>query len=343
MVQISNEQTPRFLIAGELQRDFLVLPSGEMHLDVLGGNALYAAVGLAVWENTPPPGLVARVGVDFPLEWLEKIKSKGINPGGVHIIPQKSDSRFFCAYQDTSGQPESDPLVFFARTGHQYPKELLGFSNKTTNFDSRSQLSPDSLRQGDFPSEFLGATAAHICPIDYLSHSLLPAVLRQAGFTLITLNASSGYMKPSFLDKIPALITGLTAFLCADDDIMTLFQGRIEDLWEMVEGLASYGCEMIVLTRGERGQLVYDGSTHSRYEVPAYPVKVIDPTGAGDAFCGGFLAGYRRTFDPLQATLYGNISASLVIEGHGVFYALDALPELAQARLDALRGSARKV
>jgi sugar/nucleoside kinase (ribokinase family) len=69
----------------------------------------------------------------------------------------------------------------------------------------------------------------------------------------------------------------------------------------------------------------------------------VDPTGAGDAFCGGFLAGYRRTYDPLEAVLFGNISASLVVEGTGPFYALDALPGLAQARLDALRQSVRKI
>ncbi|WP_322808043.1 PfkB family carbohydrate kinase, partial [Thermanaerothrix sp.] len=62
-----------------------------------------------------------------------------------------------------------------------------------------------------------------------------------------------------------------------------------------------------------------------------------DPTGAGDAFCGGFLAGYRQTYDPLAAVLHGNVSASLVIEGSGPFYALEALPGLAQARLEALR------
>jgi len=70
---------------------------------------------------------------------------------------------------------------------------------------------------------------------------------------------------------------------------------------------------------------------------------VVDPTGIGDAFCGGFLAGFRHTYDPLQAVLHGNISASMVIEGHGPFYALEALPGLAQARLEALRQSVRKL
>jgi ribokinase len=111
----------------------------------------------------------------------------------------------------------------------------------------------------------------------------------------------------------------------------------------MAEEIASYGCEIVVIKRGERGQLVLDASARKRWEIPAYPVQPVDPSGAGDVFCGGFLAGYRKTYDPLQAAMHGNISASLAIEGHGPFYALGALPELAQARLGALRQYAREV
>jgi len=111
----------------------------------------------------------------------------------------------------------------------------------------------------------------------------------------------------------------------------------------MAEALAAYGCEMIVIKRGEGGQYLYDSAGRARWEVPAYPSRLVDPGGAGDAFCGGFLAGYRRSYDPLEATLYGNISASLVVEGTGPFYALDALPGLAQARLDALRQNVRRI
>ena len=49
------------------------------------------------------------------------------------------------------------------------------------------------------------------------------------------------------------------------------------------------------------------------------------------------------TYDPLQAVLYGNISASLVVEGSGPVYALDALPGLAEARLEAQRQAVRKL
>jgi sugar/nucleoside kinase (ribokinase family) len=111
----------------------------------------------------------------------------------------------------------------------------------------------------------------------------------------------------------------------------------------MAAGMAAYGCEIVVIKRGGRGQLLYDSATRSRWEVPPYPARVANLFGAGDAFCGGFLAGYRQAFDPLEAVLCGNISASLAIEGNEFYYALDAMPGLAEARLEALRQNVRKV
>jgi len=204
-------------------------------------------------------------------------------------------------------------------------------------------LTPTSLRQGDIPDHYLDASAAHLCPIDLLTHTLLPAMLRQHGFSTVTLDPSTGTMTPSNWDNIPALVIGLTAFIPAENELRALFHGRSTDLWEMMEALSGYGCELVVVKRGEQGQLLYDAVSRSRYEITAYPARISDPTGAGDAFCGGFLAGYRQTYDPVQAVLHGSVSASLVVEGNGVFYALEALPGLAQARLAALQQVVRKI
>jgi sugar/nucleoside kinase (ribokinase family) len=92
-------------------------------------------------------------------------------------------------------------------------------------------------------------------------------------------------MNSSFRDDLPALVTGLTAFFPSEEEVRALFQGRSNDLWEMAQTLASYGCEMVVIKRGERGQMLFDASSRSRWEVPAYPVQPVDPTGSGDAFC----------------------------------------------------------
>jgi sugar/nucleoside kinase (ribokinase family) len=335
--------SPRFILAGQLRREYIILPSGETRLDVPGGNVLYAGVGLGVWEPEPPPAILARVGEDYPAEWLEEFTRRGLDTRGVRCLPQPLDLRSFTAYLSRTERARDDPVAHFARVGLPFPKELLGYRDTTSALDSRTRLLPTSLRQGDIPPDYLDASAAHLCPMDYLAHSLLPAVLRQAQFTTVTLDPSPSYMNPTFWDDVPALVTGLTAFLPSEEEMRGLFQGRSNDLWQMAEALAAYGCEIIVIKRGEGGQFMYDAASRARWEVPAYPSRMVDPGGAGDAFCGGFLAGYRRTYDPLQAALYGNISASLVVEGVGPFYARYALPGLAQARLEALKQSVRRL
>jgi sugar/nucleoside kinase (ribokinase family) len=334
---------PRYLVAGRLTRDYILFPSAEPLLDVPGGNALYASVGLAIWEPDPPPALVARVGEDYPQEWLETFARCGLDMRGVRVLPDAIDVRTFTAFLDRTRRVSDDPVPHFARLGLPFPKALLGYRTNSSQVDSRTRLLPTSLRQSDLPADLMDANAAHLCPLDYLTHSLLPAALRQAQFTTVTLDPSAGYMNPTFWGDIPALLTGLTAFLPSEEELRSLFQGKSADLWQMAEALTAYGCETVVVKCGERGQLLYDAATHSRWEVPPYPARLVNPIGAGDAFCGGFLAGYRRTYDPLQAVLYGNISASLVVEGHLPTYALDALPGLPEARLEALRGSVRKV
>jgi sugar/nucleoside kinase (ribokinase family) len=211
------------------------------------------------------------------------------------------------------------------------------------DIDSRTEFSPISIRSGDIPDEYKTATVAHLCPIDYITHNNLPEALRQIGITSITLDPAPGYMVPNFWNDVPALTTGLSAFLPAEEDLRRLFKGQTEDLWEMADHIAAYGCEIIVIKRGVRGQLVLDAGAKKRWEIPAYDSRLENPTGVGDAFCGGFLAGYRHSYDPVEATLHGNISAAIVSEGVGVFFALDVLPGLAWARLGHHRQSVRRL
>ncbi len=301
-------------------------------------------MGLAIWEPEPPPAVVARVGEDYPQRWLENFSRCGLDIRGVQILPDAIDLRFFTAIINRNTLVHEDPVAHFARRGLAFPKALLGYQPVSgAGLDSRTQISPISLRRSDIPEIYMEANGVHLCPLDYLTHSLLPALLRQAQINNITLDPSPGYMNPTYWGDIPALLTGLTAFLPSEEEIRLLFQNRSSDLWEMAEALSVYGCEIIVIKRGEKGQLVYDAATRTRWEVPPYPARIVNPIGAGDAFGGGFLAGYRRTYDPLEAALFGNISASLVVEGDLATYALEAMPGLHLARLELLRQLVRKV
>jgi sugar/nucleoside kinase (ribokinase family) len=340
---MAESSTLRSIFIGQLRRDFCFLPDDQMVLDAPGGNSLYASVGYLTWEVDPAPGIVARVGEDYPQLWLDRIARHGIDVSGVKVLPDALDLRSFFVYRDRYTRVIDDPVPHFARLGIPFPKALLGYRSIQESLDSRNQLSLTSLRQGDIPENYLDAQYAHLCPIDYLTHTLIPAVLRQAGFTTVTLDPSPGYMTPIFWEDIPALITGLTAFLPAEEELVKLFHGRSTDVWEMMAAVAAFGCEFVVVKRGASGQLLLDASTNARWEIPAYPSRLRNPNGAGDAFCGGFLAGYLKTYDPLQAVMYGNISAALVVEGNDPFFALDVLPGLPQARLEALREMVRKI
>lgn len=330
----------RFLIAGELKREFILTPAGKAILDAPGGNLLYAAAGVSVWEQGI--GLLSRAGESYPREWLDLIEHNGFDRRGIHVTADVLDQRSFFAHVDFDTCMTDNPVSHFARLGLPFPKELLGFSSQTAAQDNRSSPTPFTIRLNDLPTDYLDASAAHLCPMDFLSHSLLPSALRQGNVTTITLDPAPGYMNPTFWNDIPGLLKGISAFLPSEDQLLSLFQGKTTDAWEMAEALAAYGCDIIVIKRGMRGQILYDRTNHSRWNIPAYPARAIDPTGAGNAFCGGFLAGYHSTYDPLEGVLAGNISASLAIEGSGPFYLLDALPGLAKARLEALRPMVRK-
>lgn len=330
----------RFLITGRLTREYTILPSGETLEDVPGGALLYAAAGLAVWDRGI--GLIGRIGKDFPIGWIDKMQRCGFDCRGIRRLDEAIDQRHFAAYPDPETSIVDNPVSQYSRLGLPFPKSLLGYTPPGPQVDSRTRPILTTVRQNDLPTDYLDATAAHICPLDFLSHILLPPTLHTGHINTITLDPGAGYMNPTYWDDMPVILHGLTGFLCSEEKLRTLFQGRSNDLWEMAETIAGMGCEIVVVKRGASGQYVYERPTRARWMIPAYPATIRNRTGAGDAFCGGFLAGLRAAYDPLQAALQGNISSSFVFEGTHPFYALDILPGLAQARLGALRDMVRR-
>jgi len=302
---------------------------------------LYAAAGTRLWVDSV--SLLARVGEDFPNDWLRSFQQKGLDIRGIKIVPASMDLRSFMVYTDERNFQRSNPVSHFARLGLPFPKGLLGYQPPQNEQDSRTRANPDSPKLSDIPADYRVAKAAHLAPLDLLTHSQLATAFRHGGVPYVTIDPDPGYMNANYLNDLRSLLQGVTAFLPSEDEIRNLFWGRTHDLWEMAETLASFGCDIVIIKRGARGQCVYDSVSNRKWEIPGYPSTFADPTGAGDAFCGGFLAGYAASLDPLQAALYGNISSSFAIEGSGPFYLLDCMPGLAQARLASLADLVRKV
>ena len=330
-----------YVLAGRLTREYLLPPEGPVRIDQPGGAILYAAGGLSVWAQGI--GLAARVGEDFPREWLGAFEQRGIDTRGVRVLSNLLDLRTFAAYSDPRTAHTTNPITHFARRGLPFPKALLGYVSPLERPSDPLLPGPDAPRAADLPEPYRAARAVHIAPLDLLSHSQLQAAFRQGGTQFLTLDPLPAYMSPDQLPGLRTLLQGLTAFLPSLEETRALFWGETNDDWAMAEALGSFGCAFVVIKGGPGGQLLYDSLARKRWEVPAYPARLADPTGQGAAFCGGFLAGLALTGDPLQAALYGNVSASLKIEGSGPFFPLEVLPGLAEARLQALRDIVREV
>ncbi len=332
---------PTYVIAGNITREYILPPASHPLLDAPGGSALYAAGGLLPWDQ--PVGLVARVGEDYPRPWLKDIQARGLDIRGIEILQQSLDLRVFRAYTEGFDIIRGSPVSQFARRGLTFPKVLLGYQDPSEiERDARSP-GPLSPIASAMPLEYRDARAAHLCPLDFVTHNQLLTAFGAGTVTTLTLDPAADYMVPSFFKDLRVIIARLTAFLPSEEELRGLFWGQTHDLWEMAAAVGEYGCDFIIVKRGAHGQAVYDVKGRHRWEVPAYPARPADPTGAGEAFCGGFLAGFHQSYDPVQATLCGNVSASLKIEGSGAFYPLDVLPGLAQARLNVLKDLVREI
>lgn len=332
---------PRFVMAGCLNRDFILPISGPPGMDILGGNLVYAAAGLRIWHETA--GLLARVGKNFPAEWLNQIASRGFETQGIKVLAGEMEHRRFMAHADLATVQTLNPVKLFADRGLPFPPDLLGFRPQPVTHDSRTKPLDASIQISDVPEDYLEVSAVHLCPIDYLSHMILPSLFRQGQATTITLTPSPGYMTSSFWEEIPGLLSEITAFITPEKDLRQLFRGRQTDLWEMASILAAFGPEYIVIKTKDWGFYLYDRISGNRWVIPRYPSRAVDPTGAMDAFAGGFLAGYRKAYNPLEGALMGSVAASLVMEGSGPFFALQALPELVELRLGALKEMVQEI
>jgi sugar/nucleoside kinase (ribokinase family) len=319
----------QYFTAGGLRIDYLITSQGQVRLREMGGNAIYSAVGAKIWSAQV--AILSRVGANYPRQWLGRLEQAGIHTEGVRTIPGWQEMRTFYAYLDPETRVDSDPESHFARLGLPLPQDLCDYVHSTPGQDSLD-FSPLSPRAEDLPASYLAAQAAHFSPLELPSHRTLPRVLAERGVQ-VSLDPGERYMEPSLAEYVLALLRWVDIFLPSQQEVESLLgQG---DPWQAARRFAEAGPTVVVIKAGSSGSLVYDRKAGARWHVPAYPVRVADVTGAGDAYCGGFMVGYAETKDPVIAACYGAVSASFVLEGFGALYALRYTRNQAEERLAA--------
>lgn len=142
--------------------------------------------------------------------------------------------------------------------------------------------------------------------------------------------------------------TRATRNLCQDDfecmvNMADIFSLNLEEAYSMIgfdspinllKRVISAGTKIALLRMGADGSLVGVRGSKDIWQIPAVPVKVVNPVGAGNAFCGGFLVGYAQGRDIARAAGMAAVSASFIIEQYGMPDITEEMMDIAKKRLE---------
>jgi sugar/nucleoside kinase (ribokinase family) len=252
---------------------------------MLGGSAVHFAMAARLFTKV---NLVAIVGRDFPQKHLDFLRQKGIN---LTSLIRDSGKTF--------------------RWSGEYRGDLNTALTLNTELGVLSAFRPViSAEQKKIKYIFL----ANVDP-DIQRH-LLESMHASTFVGLDSMNYWINHKRASLL----RLLKRVNIYVANDQEARCL-SGE-HNLIKAAKALRKCGPGMVLIKKGEHGVLLL--SDKFIFSLPAYPTdKVIDPTGAGDTFAGGFM-GYlakakKINVDNLKkAIAYGTIAASFNIEGFGV-------------------------
>ena len=278
------------LVVGSVALDSVETPA-EAREDILGGSASFFSV---VGSLISSVRLVAVVGQDFPQEHVQTMADKGVDLAGL----QRAEGRTF-------------------RWKGRYLPDMVGRETLDTQlnvFESFKPSLPESYRDSRYV--FL----ANIDP------SLQSLVLEQVKAPKLVATDTMNFWIEGAREALIKVL-GKTNILLLNDEECRQLSGE-HNLVNGAAAIRGMGPQAVVVKRGDAGAMLLDDS--GIFWAPAFPVEsIVDPTGAGDSFAGGFMSYLEHTdrVDPgtlRQAMIYGSATASFCVED----FSLDRLRTL---------------
>lgn len=273
------------VIVGSVAFDTIETPHGRRD-KIVGGSGTYCSLAASFFTQ---PKIVAVVGEDFPEETIELFRGRGIDVRGLEVQPGKT-------------------FHWEARYGDD-PNQRTTIKTELNVFEGFSpQLPPDY-------------TEADIVFLANIDPDLQEDILSQVKHPkLVAMDTINLWIKTK-PDPLLRILEKVNMYFANEEEIKML--ARESNLVKAGKKLLERGPSFVVVKKGEHGALVL--GKDSVFGVLAYPCeKVIDPTGAGDSFAGGFL-GYLdkiKAFDKEEetrkASVYGSVLASFIIEDFGI-------------------------
>jgi sugar/nucleoside kinase (ribokinase family) len=290
-------------VVGHIAIDRIIDARGER--SQLGGPPTY--VSLVADALGGSVEAVTKVGEDIPPEFVEQLRRLGVDLGGM-VVEGAETTRFVLDYRGAERRLSVSSVC-----------EAIGPEDV-------SEL-PEAVLIAPIVDEIPQPTASGI------DAELI--ALDPQGFLREVLE--DGRVQPRHWFDV-GLLRRLTVFKSSDEELR-LITGEANPLWGL-EKLVRLGVKVAMATRGGEGALLATG--RQRFRVPALRVRrALDPTGAGDAFMGGFLLEYLDGKEPLWCASMGAAVASCVVETLGARF--DASKQEARRRAEEIYDGAERI
>lgn len=258
----------------------------EQHL---GGNGAITACALG--KLGAPVRLVGAVGDDaFGHYLLQRLQSANVDVSEVRVV---------------AGVQTATTVGLVNDRGERLFLHVLGASALV----EANQLPFDPQRIGDLSYFHLGSLF-HLPKMRLAGPDLLARARRAGLLTSVdTMWDTSGHWMRDFAPLCP-----LIDCLFVNQDEARMLAGSA-DPGQVGRFFRGRGVRMVVLKLGENGCAVC--APEEEFLVPAYGAPAVDTTGAGDCFCGGFLAALRRGFSLREAARFANAVGAHCIQQMG--------------------------
>ncbi|MEQ8657596.1 MAG: carbohydrate kinase family protein [Hyphomicrobiales bacterium] len=278
---------PLLVCFGNFTIDDVVLADGQKRDGCTGGDALYATLAARAFE--PASELVAPIGMDTPPDILARLEQLGLSLAG---MPQRD-------------VPNLHNRVDYKADGS---REWTLYSDP----DHFDVLSPFAR---DIPPAFLGADRFLVLAMALPAQESLVEDLSGRPDTLVALDPQEDYIFGNE-SRLEAIIAKTDIFMPSEEEVVRLT--GLRDWPKAARQFAGLGPRRVIIKRGANGAYLYDKERDASFEIPVFDGgEVIDTTGAGDSFCGAFMAMMGREA-PEYAALAGAVAASVTVSGYGV-------------------------
>jgi len=320
----------QFIVAGQIREEYIFDRTGKAKPPMLGGSLLYSAAATHHWGGNT--GCLGIIGSNFNREEIDRLNKKGLDIRGIKSLSQSLHMKDVYAIRSDNYALRENPVAIFSSYHHPLPRDLISPSKSEDSAFSNQTTENPFFTLEDIPTDYLEATCGHICPLNSASQIQLSTLMQKGSLRILTLQPHPAAMIPAKFDEISILAKDCIGFITTEMDMRSLFQSRTVELWSMMETIASFGAQTVVIKNQTSGYSMFDRLSKKRYWIPEYPTEKIDPTGEMDVFCGAFLATYQSTYNSLDAVTMASAAASIKCEGSGPFSIDASLPGLDLAR-----------